>query len=113
MRLVASLLVTTAALTALAAAPPAQQRWSGTISDSSCRATHEAGGEAGLPDEPEDCVIACVRGGSKFVLVTDDKKVYLIADQDDPALPAHAGAKVTVTGTLADTVLTIAKIDKR
>lgn len=95
----------------LAGAPLAQQTWTGTISDSSCKGHHEPGGEAGLPDKPNDCVLACVRGGSKFVLVTDDKKMFLIAKQDDPLLQKHAAAKVTVTGTLANDVLTIANIE--
>lgn len=100
-------------MTVLTGAPSAQQSWTGVVSDSSCNAKHEPGGEAGLPESPKDCAVACVRGGSKFVLVTEDEKIYLIAGQDDPALPAHAGAKVTVTGTLVDTVLTISTIDRR
>lgn len=108
MRLTLCCLVT---LAILSAGTSAQQSWTGTISDSSCNARHEPGGEAGLPDEPSDCTLACVRGGSKFVFVTEDEKIYLIARQDDPALPAHAAAKVVVTGTLADTVLTISKIE--
>jgi len=107
-RLVVAVLVTMAML---AGAPVAQQAWTGTISDSSCKAHHEPGGEAGLPDKPNDCVLACVRGGSKFVLVTEDKKIYLIAKQDDPLLQTHAAAKVTVTGTLANDVLTVSKIE--
>lgn len=94
----------------LSTGPSAQQSWTGTISDSSCKAHHEPGGEAGLPDRPNDCVLACVRGGSKFVLVTEDKEIHLIAKQDDPALQTHAAAKVTVTGTLANDVLTITNI---
>jgi hypothetical protein len=98
-------------LVVLSIAPSAQQNWTGTISDSSCKAHHEPGGEAGLPDKPNDCVLACVRGGSKFVFVTEDKKVFLIAKQDDPVLQVHAAAKVTVTGSLANDVLTISKIE--
>jgi hypothetical protein len=107
-RLAAAFLVTMALL---AGVPTAQQTWTGTISDSSCKAHHEPGGEAGLPDKPNDCVLACVRGGSKFVLVTDDKKIFVIARQDDPLLQKHAAAKVTVTGSLADDRVTIEKIE--
>ncbi len=98
-------------LTTLAGPLSAQQSWIGTISDSSCKTHHEPGGEADLPQKPNDCVLACVRGGSKFVFATDDKKIYLIAKQDDPLLQTHAAAKVTVTGTLANDVLTITKIE--
>lgn len=98
------------AIAALVSGSSAQQSWTGTISDNSCKGHHEAGGEAGLPDNPKDCVLACVRGGSKFVFVTADQKIFLIAKQDDPQLTTHAAAKVTVTGTLANDVLTIASI---
>lgn len=107
MRVVLCVMVAIAALTSSSVA---QQSWTGTISDSSCKGHHEAGGEAGLPDDPKECVLACVRGGSKFVFVTADQKIFLIAKQDDPQLPTHAAAKVTVTGTLANDVLTIASV---
>jgi hypothetical protein len=83
--------------------------WTGVISDSLCAATHETGGEGGLPETEHECTIACVRGGSKYVLVADGQ-VYAIAAQDDPALAEHAGTKVRVTGELKDGVLTIAAI---
>ncbi len=108
MRLAVAFLV---AFATFSAAPLAQQTWTGTVSDSSCKAHHEPGGEAGLPDKPNDCTLACVRGGSKFVFVSEDKKIFLIAKQDDPLLQTHAAAKVTVTGTLTNDVLTIAKIE--
>jgi hypothetical protein len=107
-RLAGALLVMMAML---AGAPAAQQTFTGMLSDSSCKGHHEAGGEAGLPDKPDDCVLACVRGGSKFVLVTDDKKVFVLAKQDDPQLQKLAAAQVTVTGTLAGEVLTVSKIE--
>lgn len=108
MRLAIAFLVTIAMFVGTSSA---QQTWTGTISDSSCKAHHEPGGEAGLPDKPNDCVLACVRGGSKFVFATADKKIYLIAKQDDPLLKTHAAAKVLVTGTLANDVITIEKIE--
>lgn len=122
MRLAASFLVTMTVLSegasAQAGAPAArnvrggvEETWTGNISDSSCKAKHEPGGEAGLPETPKDCTIACVRGGSKYVFVTADNKIFLIAKQDDPALQANAGAKVVVTGSVANDVLTIAKIE--
>lgn len=96
-------------IVALGPAAAAQQSWVGVISDNSCKGKHEAGGEAGLPEGEAECTLACIRGGSKFVLVSVGK-LYLIAKQDDPALTTHAGARVRVTGSVADDVLTVATI---
>ena len=51
------------------------------ISDSACGAKHEeaAEGQGKMPDR--ECTQACVRGGSKYVLVVDGK-VFQIANQD-------------------------------
>lgn len=97
------------AVAALAPSASAQQTWTGTISDNSCRGKHEAGGEAGLPEGDRECTLACIRGGSKFVLVSDGT-LYLIAKQDDPALAAHAGANVRIAGDLQGDILTVASI---
>ena len=99
------------AVAALAPSASAQQTWTGTISDNSCHGKHEAGGEAGLPEGERECTLACIRGGSKFVLVTDGK-LYLIAKQDDPALVGHAGEKVRITGEMQGDILTVASIQK-
>ena len=49
------------------------------------------------------CAARCIKGGDPAVLVTDDGKIYKIADQDK--VVAHAGHKVTITGTLdGDTI---------
>lgn len=98
-------------VTGLGSGAAAQQTLTGVISDNSCKGHHEEGGEAGLPEGAHECTLACVRGGSKFVLVSGDK-LYLIAKQDDPKLTELAGAKVTVTGDVKDDVLTIASIAK-
>ena len=92
-----------------AAAAPAPQTWNGQISDSACGAKHEeaAEGQGKMPDR--ECTQACVRGGSKYVLVVDGK-VFQVANQDNPDLAAHAGHKVQVTGELKGSVITISKI---
>lgn len=46
----------------------------------------------------EACAAKCIKGGSAAVLVDADGKVYKIADQDK--VVAHAGHKVTITGTM-------------
>jgi len=88
----------------------AEQTIAGQISDSACNRKHESGAE-NVPTPPDaDCTLDCVRGGSKFVLVTADK-VYQIANQDLAALKTHAGHKVTMTGELKGDSLTVTKIE--
>jgi hypothetical protein len=87
----------------------AEQTWSGQISDSACGAKHEeaAEGQGKMPDR--ECTQACVRGGSKYVLVVDGK-VFQIANQDNKDLATHAGHKVTVTGEMKGQSITVSKI---
>jgi hypothetical protein len=97
---------------ALASSTPfaAEQTWAGQISDSACGAKHEeaAEGQGKMPDR--DCTQACVRGGSKYVLVVDGK-VYQITNQDNRDLAAHAGHKVTLTGEMKGQSITVSKIE--
>jgi hypothetical protein len=64
--------------------------FSGTIMDTKC-STNKA-----MKDNAA-CAARCIKGGDPAVLVTDDGKIYKIADQDK--VVAHAGHKVTITGT--------------
>ena len=91
-------------------ASAAEQTWTGNISDSACGAKHEeaAEGQGKMPDR--DCTVACVRGGSKYVLVSDGK-VFQIANQDNKDLAAHAGHTVKLTGEMKDKAITVAKIE--
>ena len=88
----------------------AEQTWTGQISDSLCGAKHEeaAEGQGKMPDR--DCTLACIRGGSKFVLVSDGK-MFQIANQDLADLQTHAGHKVKMTGELKGDSLTVTKIE--
>lgn len=98
-------------LTVGTAAPrAAEQTWTGQISDSLCGAKHEeaAEGQGKMPDR--DCTLACVRGGSKFVLVTDGK-IVPIANQDLADLTTHAGQMVKVTGELKNGAIAVSKIE--
>jgi hypothetical protein len=104
--------LTFAALLLAAAARPfaAEQTWSGQISDSACGAKHEeaAEGQGKMPDR--ECTEACVRGGSKYVLVVDGK-VMQIANQDNKDLATHAGHTVKITGELKGSAITVSKIE--
>src|SRR6266540_2618685 len=106
MRIVSAIL----AVLVLSASPrAAEQTWTGQISDSLCGAKHEeaAEGQGKMPDR--DCTVACVRGGSKFVLVSDGK-IFQIANQNLPDLQTHAGKKVKMTGELKGDAITVVKI---
>jgi hypothetical protein len=51
----------------------------------------------------EACAARCIKGGSPAVLVTEEGKIYKIAEQDK--VTAHAGHKVTITGKVdGDTI---------
>ena len=86
------------------------QTWTGQISDSLCKNKHEEAAEGAGKMSDRDCTLACVKGGSKFVLLVGDK-VYQIANQDDKDLQTHAGHKVNVTGELKGDAITVSKIE--
>jgi len=105
------LAIAAAALLLTVALPrAAEQTWTGKISDSACGAKHEeaAEGNGVMPDR--ECTQACVRGGSKYVLVVDGK-VLQIANQDDKDLATHAGHTVKLTGELKGSAITVSKIE--
>ena len=98
----------------LVAAPsfstPAEQTWSGTISDSACGPKHEEAAEGQGVMADRDCTQACIRGGSKYVLVVDGK-VFQIANQDNKDLATHAGHAVKLTGEFKGNAITVSKIE--
>ena len=103
--------VLAAALLVAPAVPfAAEQTWTGKISDSACGAKHEEAAEGQGVMADRDCTQACVRGGSKYVLVVDGK-VFQIANQDNKDLATHAGHKVTVTGEMKGNSITVSKIE--
>ena len=104
-------MVVVAVLLAIAAAPrAAEQTWSGKISDSACGAKHEEAAEGQGVMADRECTQACVRGGSKYVLVVDGKPVQ-IANQDFKDLATHAGHTVKLTGEKNGAAITITKIE--
>jgi hypothetical protein len=86
----------------------------GTISDSMCGASHakmmEMHKDAKMTDR--DCALACVKGGGKFVFVSDGK-VYNVANQDFAALKQRAGEAVSLTGTVQGDTITVTKISAK
>ena len=88
----------------------AEQTWSGKISDSACGAKHEEAAEGQGVMADRECTQACIRGGSKYVLVVDGK-VLQIANQDNKDLATHAGHLVKMTGEMAGSAITVSKIE--
>lgn len=89
----------------------ADQTFTGQISDSLCKAKHEEAAEDQGKMSDHDCTVACVKGGSKYVLLGADGKVYDIANQEFKDLEKMAGQKVSVHGELKGTAITVSKID--
>jgi hypothetical protein len=77
--------------------------WTGTVSDSMCGAKH-----AEASDAAAGCVSKCVKGGSKYVLVSGGK-VYDLDAQDKFA--DFAGKSVKVTGELKDMAISVASVE--
>ena len=90
----------------------AEQTWNGQISDSLCGAKHESEsiGEGNGKISDQECTVACVKGGSKYVLVSSGK-VYQIANQTYADLAKHAGHTVKLTGEIKGDSITVSKIE--
>jgi Protein of unknown function (DUF5818) len=55
-----------------------------------------------------ECATTCIKGGAAAVLVTEEGKVYKIADQDK-VVPL-AGKQVTITGKMTGDTITVASV---
>ena len=75
--------------------------FTGFVEDTACST------KAGMKDDAA-CAKKCIKGGSPAVLMGADGKVYKILNQD--MIVAHAGEKVTVTGSLKDDTITVASV---
>lgn len=93
-------LVLAAGISFVAPARAADQTFVGSIGDSMCGAKHMMPGQS-----DRDCTLACVKEGSKFILIGPGGKIYQLSDQKTPQ--QFAGAKVKVTGTLSGDVIKV------
>lgn len=87
-------------LAAAAASFAANRTFTGEIMDSACAkmGNHDAGYQMTGTHTPKDCTLACVKGGSKFVLYNPSTKTtYQLDSQTQPE--AFAGQTVKVIGT--------------
>jgi hypothetical protein len=99
-------LVLGAGLTLSSAFAAKGKAFTGTVSDAMCGAKHMMEGDAA------SCTRECVGKGSKYALVVGDK-VYTLESSDKTALATldkQAGAKVTVTGTENDSIITVTSV---
>ena len=92
---------TTILALALAAASAWAADYKGTIIDEKCSKVASMKGDV-------DCATKCIKGGSPAVLLTDDGKVYKIADQ--AKVTPMAGKQVTISGTLKGDTITVASV---
>ncbi len=84
-------MIKTAVLLAFCAASVYGASWTGEISDSACGTSHaKMMGEHKDLKTDRDCTLACVKAGSKYVLVSDGK-VFQIENRESPALQQRAG----------------------
>ena len=72
--------------------------WNGYIVDKNCAGKKEMMGN-------EACAQSCIKKGAPAVFVTDEGKIYQIANQDK--VTAHAGHKVTLTGKMDKDIITV------
>ena len=88
----------------------AQQTFTGRLSDSTCGTSHES--KAG-PDHMSDrqCLLACIRALSEYVLVEPNSQVVSIANQDAMGLPLYAGRPVKLTGERRGRAIHITKVE--
>ena len=86
------------ALSAFAAMSAFAADFTGHIMDVACSTKPAMKGNV-------ECAAKCIKGGQAAVLVTEDGKIYKIAQQDK--VTAHAGHKVTITGKLDGETLTV------
>jgi hypothetical protein len=76
--------------------------YQGYIVDANCAAKQ---GAKAASEKHANCAAKCIKGGAKAVLVTEEGKVYQLANQDK--VVDHAGHKVTVTGKLDGETITV------
>ena len=68
----------------------------------------DAGGPTDLTSD-KDCTLACIKNGSKYVLVSKGK-VFQIDNQNLDDLQKYAGQNVTLTGKLTGDSIEVSSI---
>jgi hypothetical protein len=77
------------------------QTFTGEVGDAMCGRKH-------MEQPAAECTRACISHGSRYILITKDSSIYILATTDKTALAMldkHAGKNTTITGTLnGDTI---------
>jgi uncharacterized protein DUF5818 len=100
MKKLAMALVASTILLGAAYASPKDQTFSGMITDRFCQKanSHEEMMKKHNATNVNDCMVACVKAGGKYVLFdAATKTIYLLDDQQKPE--KFVGQKVKITGT--------------
>jgi hypothetical protein len=84
----------------------ADHTWTGAVSDRMCGADHK---KMGGKMSDRDCTLACTKGGTPYVLVSDGK-VYQLSGHDAD-LKNHAGHSVALTGDLKGDTIRVSKVE--
>ncbi len=82
----------------------------GQISDSMCKTKHEEAAEGAGKMADHDCTVSCVKGGSKYVLLSDGK-IYQITNQTFADVEKLAGQTVKMTGEIKGDAITVSKVE--
>lgn len=93
----------TSSMTAISFA--SSQNLTGVISDDMCKSKHMMAGHSDA-----DCTRACVKSGSKYVLMVGNKMYILKGDMKQIA--QFAGDKVSVSGEVTNDSLSVQSIAK-
>jgi len=80
--------------------------WTGYISDAMC--ANSKGAKVVASPSHAACAKGCIKRGSPAVLVTEDGKIYKIANQSK--VVPHAGEKVTLVGTMKGDSITVHEV---
>jgi hypothetical protein len=75
--------------------------WTGYVIDKNCAGKKEMWGN-------ETCAQSCIKRGAPAVFVTEDGKIYSIAEQDK--VKEVAGKKVTLTGTMKGDTISVESV---
>jgi hypothetical protein len=89
----------------VAAQKPFEKTLKGKISDSKCKEKHMAAEHEGKKMTDADCTAICVKGGAKYVFVSEGK-VYQLANQNSKTIASHAGQEVELIGELKGDTIT-------
>ena len=94
----------------LFAADQTHETMTGQISDSMCKVKHEEAAEGAGKMADHDCTVSCVKGGSKYVLLSDGK-IYQITNQTFADVEKLAGQTVKLTGEIKGDAITVSKVE--